>query len=69
MSTHWLAGVPSSRTALLKDSMSLQEPCLSQGFPKLEKVGRVAEKVPRVFGNLSAKIYSTEGILVVISIS
>jgi hypothetical protein len=49
MSTHWPAGVPSSRAALLKDSMSLQETCLSQGFPKIEKVGRVAENLPRVF--------------------
>jgi hypothetical protein len=49
MSTHWPAGVPSSRTELLKDSMSLQETCLSQGFPKVKKVGRVAENLPRVF--------------------
>jgi hypothetical protein len=70
MSTHWLAGPPSSRAALLKDSMSIQETCLSQGFPKIEKVGRVAENLPRVFSVICPqKIYSTEGILVVISIS
>jgi hypothetical protein len=60
MSTHWPAGVPSRRAALLKDSMSLQETCLSQGFPKLEKVGRVAENPPRVFPVICPqKIYST----------